>query len=386
VTPRLPEPSMSRLGAARAIHASLPVVDGHNDLPWLIRTRAGGSLVEADPRTLLDRFHTDFPRLLEGGVGVQFWSVYVPTWTQRPLSATHRQIDLVEEMTALAPDLTGPAVTAADAERIRGSGRMAGLIGAEGGHCLEGSLDSVAGLRARGVRYLTLTHADTIDWADAATDEARHGGLTDFGRAVIAEMNRLGVLVDISHVSDDTMRQAIEASRTPVIASHSSARALARHPRNIPDDVMEAVAAGGGVVMVAFVPAFLVADTALVALDMFEEMRRLRAEFAPDDEAGYEAAYEERYGSLDIDRGTVADVADHIEHLARVGGVEHVGIGSDFDGTAQTPVGLEDVSRFPTLTAELLSRGWSEADVRKVLGGNALRVLAHADADAAVGG
>lgn len=367
------------LDVARRIHASLPVVDGHNDLPWMIATRGGGSLAAHDPRGRLDEFHTDLPRLVEGGVGVQFWSVYVPAWTPQPLAATHRQIDLVVEMSEAAPQVTALVDSADEAIRVRDGGRVAGLIGAEGGHCLEGLLAAVGELRRRGVRYLTLTHADTIDWADSATDERRHGGLTEFGVQVVAEMNRVGMLVDISHVSTDVMRQAIAASWLPVIASHSSARALAPHPRNVPDDVVEMVADSGGVVMVTFVPAFIVPETAQAALDMFEERRALRAQFAPDDEAGYEEAARRQFGGLGLDRGTVAHVVDHIEHLARVGGVDHVGIGSDFDGMEMTPVGLEDVSCFPAITAELLTRGWAEPDIRKVLGANALRVLTAAD-------
>jgi membrane dipeptidase len=312
-------------------------------------------------------------------VGVQFWSVYVPAWTPGPLAATHRQIDLVEEMTALAPEMTALADDAREAARIREGGRMAGIPGAEGGHCIEGSLHALADLRRRGVRYMTLTHADTTDWADSATDAQRHGGLTGFGEQVIAEMNRLGMLVDVSHVSVDTMRRAVEVSRVPVIASHSSAFALAPHPRNVPDEIIEMIAAGGGVVMVTFVPAFLVPETAAAAVEMFEERRRLRAQYAIDDEEGYEAAARERFGGLEHGRGSVADVVDHIEHVARVGGVDHVGIGSDFDGMEATPVGLEDASCYPAITDELLARGWGESDIRKVLGGNALRVLAAAD-------
>lgn len=364
---------------ARRIHDSLPVVDGHNDLPWELRTRADGSLDAADPRGALPGYQTDFLRMREGGVGVQFWSVYVPSWAHHPHADTHAQIDLVETMTARAPEWTALAADSAAARRIRDGGRLAGLIGVEGGHSLEGSLQAIADFHRRGVRYLTLTHADTTEWADSATDEARHGGLTAFGREVVAEMNRLGMLVDISHVSADTMRQAVEASRAPVIASHSSAFALAPHPRNVPDDVIAAVAAGGGVVMVTFVPSFLVRETAERAVDMFEERRRLRAEFAPEDEAGYAAAARERFGTAAIDRGTVTDVADHIEHIARVGGVDHVGIGSDFDGMDLTPAGLEDVSCYPAITAELLDREWAESDIRKVLGENALRVLAAAE-------
>lgn len=364
------------------IHRSLPVVDGHNDLPWEIRTRADGSVDRADPRRHLEGYDTDFPRMLAGGVGVQFWSVFVPAWMPAPLAATHEQIDLVTRMSELAPDVTELAPDVAAARRIRDSGRIAGFMGVEGGHSIEGDLGALEPLHARGVRYMTLTHGSTIEWADSATDEARHGGLTDFGRAVVTEMNRVGMLVDVSHVSADTMRQAVETSRAPVIASHSSAFALAPHPRNVPDDVIEMIAAGGGVVMVTFVPAFLVRATAEQSVGMFQEMRELRARFDPTDEAGYTAAYRERFGSIPIDRGTVADAVDHIEHVARVGGVDHVGIGSDFDGTTQLPVGLEDVTRYPAITAELLGRGWSEPDVRAVLGGNALRALEAAEAAA----
>ncbi len=366
--------------AARRIHAALPVVDGHNDLPWEIRVRAEGSLDAVDPRTRLDDYHTDLPRMIEGGVGVQFWSVFVPTWVPDPLAATHRQIDLVEEMAEMAPNLTALAGTAAEACRIRDDGRIAGFMGAEGGHSIENDLAALGELYQRGVRYMTLTHADTNDWADSATDEALHGGLTEFGQEVLREMNRIGMLIDISHVSPDTMRQAIEASDTPVIASHSSAFALAPHPRNIPDDVIEMMAANRGVVMVTFVPAFLVHDTALAALDMFEEMRKLREQFDPEDEIAYSAASRTVQQGLDEEHGSVADVVDHIEHIARVAGVEHVGIGSDFDGVEHLPDGLEDVSCYPAITEELLERGWTEPDIRKVLGENALRVLEEAEA------
>ena len=367
------------LATARRIHDTLPVVDGHNDLPWEIRIRAASSLATADPRRHLDGFHTDFPRLRAGGVGVQFWSVYVPTWSRSPRDETHQQIDLVAAMTAAAPEWTALAADADSAVAIRDGGRLAGLMGIEGGYSIEEDLGAIAEFHDRGVRYMTLTHADTISWADSATDKPRHGGLTEFGREVVRDMNRVGMLVDVSHVSADTMRHAVETSRAPVIASHSCAYAIAPHPRNIPDDVIAAIAAGGGVVMVTFVPAFVVATTAHQALDMFEEGRRLRARFAPDDEAGYAAASRELFGSREIDRGTVANVVDHIEHIARVGGVDHVGIGSDFDGTSQVPVGLEDVSCYPAITEELLRRSWQESDIRAVLGGNALRALRVAE-------
>jgi len=226
---------------------------------------------------------------------------------------------------------------------------------------------------------MTLTHGDTTDWADSATDEERHGGLTDFGREVVREMNRIGMLVDISHVSADTMRQAVETSCSPVIASHSSAFALAPHPRNVPDDVIEMIAARDGVVMVTFVPAFLIHETALLDLDMFEESRQLRTQFAPDDEAGFSAASRELELSRDLAVGSVTDVVDHIEYIARLGGVDSVGIGSDFDGVDRLPEGLHDVTTYPAISTELLERGWSESDLRKVLGENALRALATAE-------
>ncbi len=349
---------------AARIHADLPVVDGHNDLPY--RTRYEPT---EDP-------HTDFPRLLAGGVGLQFWSVFVPAWDKTPFATTLAQIDLVEDMTARSPTMTALAGSAAEAEAIRRSGRVAGMLGAEGGHCIEGSLANLRALADRGVRYMTLTHGSTIDWADSATDEPRHGGLSGFGRGVVAEMNELGMLVDISHVAPSTMRQALEASDAPVVATHSNALALTAHPRNLPDDVLDGIAASGGVACATFVPAFLVPATAALALDMFEQDRRLRAEFGPDQEAEFLAARKEKLAELDIDRGSVTDVADHIEHMARVAGVDHVGIGSDFDGVEALPDGLEDVSCYSAITAELLARGWPEGDVRKVLGDNWRRVLA----------
>jgi len=367
--------SMVHLAAARRIHVDLPVVDGHNDLPWEIRSRAGGSLDAADPTGRLDGYQTDFPRMLEGGVGVQFWSVYVPTWSPAPLADTHRQVDLVQEMTVRGEEFTALAGSADEADRIRAGGRIAGFMGVEGGHQIEGSLQALADLHERGVRYLTLTHADTHDWADSATDVPRHGGLSEFGEQVVREMNRVGMIVDISHVSPDTMRRAVAVSRAPVIASHSSAYALAPHLRNVPDDVLRMVADTGGVVMVAFVPSFVVEATARLSLDMFERERRRRERFAPDDEQGYRAARKAEVESLEIDRGTPADVVDHIEYIAAIAGVDHVGLGSDFDGADLMPEGLDDASCYPAITAELLARGWSEPNVLKVLGGNAMRVL-----------
>lgn len=358
---------------AVGIHAELPVVDGHNDLPWKIRTDADGDLDRADPRKPLAGYHTDVPRMVRGGVGAQLWSVYVPAAIDEPFAATMRQIDLVEEMIA-RDDRLMAARTGTEARSIRDSGRIASLMGAEGGHSIEKSMLKLQALADRGVRYMTLTHSDTHEWADSATDDPIHGGLSPFGRDVVREMNRLGMLVDISHVSADTMRDALDTSEAPVIASHSNAYALAPHPRNIPDDVLRAVGERGGVVMAVFFSGFVVADTARRMLGMFEVMRKLRVELEDDEEA-IAAEMDRREREMDLDRGGVSDVVDHIEHIAEVAGIGAVGLGSDFDGMTTTPTGLEDVSCYPAITEELLKRGWVDSDILKVLGENSLRVL-----------
>ncbi|MEA1903724.1 MAG: dipeptidase [Actinomycetota bacterium] len=358
---------------ARSIHDELPVVDGHNDLPWKLRTTAGGDLDRADPGHHLDGFHTDVPRLLDGGVGAQFWSVYVPAGIGEPFATTLAQIDLVERMVGRDERLE-LARTGSDARAIREQGRIGSLMGAEGGHSIENSIDNLRTLAERGVRYMTLTHSDTLDWADSATDEATHGGLTSFGRDVVREMNRLGMLVDVSHVSVDTMRDALDASADPVIASHSNAYALAPHPRNIPDDVLAEIGDRGGVVMAVFYPGFVVAETARRVMEMFADMRVIRERF-DGDEAAISTEMERREVAMNLERGGVVDVVDHIEHIAEVAGIAAVGLGSDFDGMTTTPVGLEDVSCYPAITDELLLRGWPEEDIRKVLGENSLRVL-----------
>lgn len=361
------------LDRARAIHADLPVIDGHNDLPWAIRIHHDG-LDDADTTGPLPTRHTDTARLLAGGVGGQFWSVYVPAWDATPFATTLEQIALVEDMCARDPGLE--LVDTADGlRRARAAGRVGGLCGAEGGHCIEGSIDNLRELASRGVRYMTLTHADTIGWADSATDDARHGGLTEFGHDVVREMNRLGMLVDISHVSAATMRHAVATSSAPVIASHSNAYALATHPRNVPDDVLESVGATGGVVMVNFYPPFVVQDAAEQSVEMFAEARTLMAELK--DEAAVDEALADRRAALP--RGSIGAVVDHIEHIARVAGPEAVGLGSDFDGIDITTPGLDDVSCYPNITVELIDRGWSEPAIRGVLGSNVLRVLEAAE-------
>lgn len=365
---------MSDEFAARAseIHRDLPVFDGHNDLPWAIRTRAGGSLVNADPATRLAGYHTDIPRLVEGGVGAQYWSVYVPAWSEHPLRDTLEQIDLVKRMVAANPRHLEFVTAAEQIKSCRREGRIACLLGAEGGHSIEESLGALRMLYELGVRYMTLTHGATISWADSATDDARHGGLTEFGREVVREMNRIGMVVDISHVSADTMRAALDATTAPLMASHSSAYALAPHPRNIPDDVISRVAENGGIVMVNFYPPFVLADLADRSLGMLKDSRTLMAELG--DEQAVDEELLRRWGTVD-NTGDVGTIVDHIEHIARVAGIDHVGLGSDFDGVDLLPSGLEDASCYPNITAELLRRGWTEPDVRKVLGENALRVL-----------
>ena len=310
------------------------MVDGHNDLPWAIRTRAGGSLERANPAFTLAGYHTDIPRLQAGGVGAQFWSVYVPAWTDHPLRVTGEQIELVKRMAAANPDQLAMAETAADVARIRATGRIACLLGAEGGHCIEDSLQGLEELHDRGVRYMTLTHADTTSWADSATDTARHGGLTEFGTNVVAAMNRLGMIVDISHVSVATMNAALDASAAPVIASHSSAHALAPHPRNVPDDVIRRVAAGGGVIMVNFYPPFVLPHLAERSRGMVAESRRLMAQLG--DEQLVDKELRRSWGTV-TDTGTVGTIVDHIEHIAHVAGADHVGLGSDFDGIDMVP-------------------------------------------------
>ncbi len=369
---------MNAASRARQIHASRPVVDGHNDLPWALRKAGHAGLEDMNLLERQDGLHTDLPRLAEGGVGVQFWSVWVPASDETPLRTTLEQIDLVHRMAAKYPDQMALVGSAEDAVSVADSGKVAGLLGAEGGHSIENSLGALRSLYLLGVRYLTLTHSRSTAWADSATDEAKHGGLTTFGRDVVREMNRLGMAVDISHCSAETMRDALDASAAPVIASHSSVYAIAPHPRNVPDDVLRGVAAGGGVVMVCFYPPFVVPETARLAVDLAAREQEMRSAGVGEEEIG--AFHNRRWRDNPPDVGSVKSVVDHIEYIADLVGVEHAGIGSDFDGMSITPAGLEDVSCYPNLTAELLERGWAEPEVRAVLGGNALRALAAVEA------
>ncbi len=371
--------AVAALDEARALLREFPVVDGHNDLPWALREQVGYDLdaldIAGDRR---ERLHTDLPRLREGGVGAQYWSVYVPCEQPDPVAATLEQIDCVRRLLDRYPEDLAPALTAADMEAARGEGRIASLMGAEGGHSIANSLGTLRGLYALGVRYMTLTHNDNVDWADSATDEPRVGGLSAFGREVVAEMNRLGMLVDLSHVAATTMRDALDATSAPVIFSHSSSRAVCDHPRNIPDDVLERLPANGGVAMVTFVPKFVLQ----AAVDWTAEAgENLRAHGMHSLDTSPEAmkihrAFEERNPRP---VATVSTVADHLDHMREVAGIDHLGIGGDYDGTAFTPDGLNDVSGYPNLLAELLDRGWSKADLAKLTWQNAVRVLGAAE-------
>ncbi|MCX4526173.1 MULTISPECIES: dipeptidase [unclassified Streptomyces] len=371
-----------RLGEARELLAEHPVVDGHNDLPWALRKQVRYDLDRRDIAGDQSRFlHTDIPRLRAGGVGAQFWSVYVSTELtgDEAVSATLEQMDAVDQLIARYPGDLVRALTADDMEAARADGRIASLMGAEGGHSINNSLATLRALHRLGVRYMTLTHNDTIDWADSATDEPRHGGLTDFGREVVREMNRVGMLVDLSHVAATTMRDALAVSAAPVIFSHSSALAICDHPRNVPDDVLELLPANGGVAMATFVPKFIL--PAAVAWTQAAD-ENLRAHGLHHLDTTPEAMALHRAFEAEHPRpvATAATVADHLDHMRDVAGVDHIGIGGDYDGTAFTPAGLDDVSGYPNLIAELLTRGWSRADLAKLTWSNAVRALRDAEA------
>jgi membrane dipeptidase len=368
--------SLARAGALLARH---PVVDGHNDLPWALRRHVRYDLAKVDLLAGEPRFHTDLPRLKAGGVGAQFWSVFVTADLQgdSAVSATLEQIDVVRRMVAAHPEQLSPAMTADDMEQARREGRIASLMGAEGGHSIDCSLATLRMLYTLGVRYMTLTHNDNVPWADSATDEPRAPGLTRFGEEVVREMNRLGMLVDLSHVARSTMLDALLVAEAPVLFSHSSARAVCDHPRNVPDDVLELLPGNGGVCMVTFVPKFVSQTVADWTRDAIEALETRGVDLSDDAAATAAVAEFEEYHPRPA--ATIADVADHLDHIREVTGVEHIGLGGDYDGTAFQPVGLDDVSGYPRLLAELLDRGWSEADLAKVTWENAVRVLRDAE-------
>jgi membrane dipeptidase len=365
---------------ALRLHKEALVFDGHNDLPWQFREKAGLSFTHLDIAREQKGLHTDIPRLRKGGVGAQFWAAYVPVSTRKKGTAvrdTLEQIDVIRRMVRAYPGDFELAATADDVVRIYKAGKIASLIGVEGGHSIDNSLGVLRMYYALGVRYMTLTHTETLDWADSATDDAKNGGLTRFGEEVIAEMNRLGMLVDISHVSAETMRHALRVTKAPLMASHSSAFALAEHPRNVPDDVLKLVAKNGGVVMVNFYPGFVSPEAARISRDMFQAARDLRARHKDDKD--FEAAMRAWAKEHPMPPVSIHMVVDHIEHVIKTAGIDHVGLGSDFDGINAVPQQLEDVSCYPYITQELLNRGYKKDDIVKVLGGNILRVLRAAE-------
>ena len=363
---------------------SAPLIDGHNDLVWALR-KAREKGESHDVGSSAPDLHTDLPRLERGGVRGQFWSVYVPSDLTDPHAAvtmTLEQIDALFALVRAHPDRLELARTADDVERIAAGGRVASMIGVEGGQSIGSSLGALRILAGLGAGYLTLTHNDDTPWADSGTGERAHGGLTTFGEEVVRELNRLGMLVDLSHVSEDTMRQAIEVSQAPVLFSHSNARALCDVPRNVPDDVIELVGRTDGVICATFVPWFLTAEGAAASAAEWQEIRRLKAEH-PDDPDAVRAAVEEMEGSLPTPPSSIGDVADHIDHIRDVAGIDHVGVGSDFDGLPAMPDGLEDVSTYPALFAELADRGYGDEDLARVAGRNVLRVMRAAERVAA---
>ena len=368
--------------SARELLGRFPVLDGHNDLPWALRLAASpGPPWAADIAAPVAFTHTDLPRLAAGGVGGQFWSVYVPAEVADPVTTTIEQIDLVRQLIARHGDALGLALTAAGAQAAMAAGKVACLIGAEGGHSIASSLPVLRTLYQLGVRYLTLTHNRNVPWADSATDEPAHGGLTAFGREVVAEMQRLGMLVDLSHVAPVTMTAALDAAQAPVIFSHSSALALCDHPRNVPDAVLSRLPANGGVCMVTFVPEFVSQRCRDWELEVAAELDRRGVR--RDDPAGRRAVRQELARRTPRPAATLSEVADHVDHVRSVAGAGHVGLGGDYDGVDRLPDGLQDVSCYPDLIAELARRGWSEPDLAGLTSGNILRVLGDAETAAA---
>lgn len=381
-------PTRAELARVDRILRATPLIDGHNDLPWAIKSDHGNDLanvdLNSDTRTLTPPLHTDIPRLRQGRLGAQFWSVYVPAALKGPdaTRATFEQIDLTRRMIAAYPQTFEFADSADDIVRIHRQRRIASMFGMEGGEAINNNLALLREFRAAGVLYMTLTHSQNTDWVDSATATPQHGGLTPFGEDVIREMNRVGMLVDLSHVSADAMRDALRVSTAPVIFSHSSAFGVTPHPRNVPDDVLELVRANGGVVMVNFFPAFTSTEVWDWGSRRSAEEARLRALNPATPTAVTEgvAAWVEANPRPAIDVGVIAD---HIEHIARVASRDNVGIGSDFDGVPWLPEGLDGVEDYPNLFVELMRRGWSDRDLAKLAGGNLLRALRQAEQVAA---
>lgn len=372
------DPALQR---ARALLKATPLVDGHNDLPWVIRIDAKAPHeVEAYDLRRRTSGDTDLQRLREGHVGAQFWSVYIPGEIKAEGYAKTQleQIDIAHRIIERYPEALQLALTEADVRAIFKSGKIASLLGMEGGHAIENSLGALRAYYRLGVRYMTLTHNVTLDWADAALDQPKHNGLNAFGKEVVAEMNRLGMLIDLSHVSPKVMSAVLTASAAPVMFSHSSARALVDHPRNVPDSILARLSQNRGVVMVTFIPSFVSKEVYEWEKPLDERLRKLIA-----NQEEYSRVRAEYAAEHPQPKATLRHVADHIEHVRKIAGVDHVAIGSDYWGSGDMPEGLEDVSKFPNLFAELIRRGWSEADLRKLAGENILRAFREAELTAA---
>ena len=362
---------------ARELHKMVPLIDGHNDLPWKLRTNGIQPITNKMLNEVQPAFHTDIPRLLQGGLGGQFWSVYVPTQLENNehfVQTTLEQIDVVYQLVRQYPETFQLTLSSSEVESAFERNKIASLIGMEGGHCIGESLATLRMFYKLGARYMTLTHNKSLPWADSCTDLPQANGLTEFGRSVVREMNRLGMLVDLSHVSSQTMHAALDVATAPVIFSHSSARAITGHPRNVPDDVLKRLKDNDGVVMVSFVPAF-------VSNRVYQwELNRERFK-APSDSSDLplKPPVSTRETSNPPPQATISDVADHIDHIAKLIGTSHIGIGSDFDGVASLPLGLEDVSKYHSLTGELIRRSYADEDILNILGRNILRVMRKAE-------
>jgi membrane dipeptidase len=369
--------------AARELHDRSLVIDGHNDMPWEVRQQGSSNFEKMDISQPQPTLQTDIPRLRAGGVGAQFWSVWVPVelgYRGQALATTLEQIELVKQMIARYPETFELALSADDIERIHREGKIASLIGVEGGHSIEDSLAVLEKLYALGARYMTLTHTDSLNWADSATDKAQAAGLSPFGEEVVRKMNELGMLVDLSHVSAETMHDALDVTSAPVIFSHSSAMAVAEHPRNVPDDVLRRLRDTDGVVMVNFFSGYIVPEAVQTVSEGMELERQLKSQKLTD----VQIRAEMRRWKIKnpYPRGTIHDLLDHIDHIAKVAGVERVGLGSDYDGVSVLPTQLDDVSCYPFITQGLLDRGYSEREIQAILGGNLLRVFRAAEAAA----
>jgi membrane dipeptidase len=382
--PQADRPPIVLTDAAKKLHASALMIDGHNDMPWELRKQASSNFDKMDISKLQPKLQTDIPRLRKGGVGAQFWSVWVPVETGyrgEALSTTLEQIDLVKRMITRYPETFELALTADDIDRIHKEGKIASLIGVEGGYSIEESLNALEKLYNLGARYMTLTHGDSLSWADSATDAPKSNGLSPFGKEVVKKMNDLGMMVDISHVSAKTMHDAIDTSDAPVIFSHSSAYAVANSSRNVPDDVLKRLHEKDGVVMVNFFSGFVVPAAAKSYIDSLDYEREFKK--THDDPKVVKDEMTRWKKQHPLPSGTIHDLLDHIDHIAKVAGVQYVGIGSDFDGVSVLPKQLEDVSCYPYITQGLLDRGYTEEQIRGILGGNMMRVFRGVEAYAA---